>query len=677
MVKVLTFDVINFLIFNLNMSTMKKISLFILALFTSLNVLAVELGQETLDKIFASSFEVVVPKPIEGKGPVVYGRELPLHLLPYQFRNDKYFSVGSAFRIDDNKFVSAAHVVNLGYESQDKDISIRDTNGNIYPIDKVLKYSGPRDFIVFTVKGLKDGVTLGINTDYSKNKKVYAVGNALGEGVVIRDGLYTSDTPEEEEGQWKWIRFSAAASPGNSGGPLLDDKGQAIGVILRKSENENLNYALPIREVLEFDNIAQVKSTTAIYKIDYSNDTHSFSFNRKHKLPMKISKLDKLLQKEMNEIFEKAADDFLKENKSKLFPNDPGSLPILYNRFSAAFPSILYKGNDNIWDIYVPQDVETSDTGDGGQVRFGKMGNFYYAKIKRPDNIDKKLYYSDTRLVMDQILKGTSYSRTIGPESIPVLSLGKALHDSIHVDDYGRKWQVRKWLVDFSDQKFVLYMLPTPDGYVTMMSLTYTGAADMMEIDMKIIINNLYYSYYGTLDDWSGFISMKGITPEFVNNIKIESDQKSFIQYKDKHFELKIDKDVMEISKDSAIQLRCSYYLNKDKVVWEPIMVLVGEHKNVYNYASVSRNIRPPKSLDERYKSRWLDIINRRTPYNYKTYTSDQTSNLTMVKANYPDALDKNEEIYALSWHEEGDVEHSVMESKVKKIANNFRVINQ
>ncbi|HEY8287755.1 MAG TPA: serine protease, partial [Acetobacteraceae bacterium] len=69
------------------------------------------------------------------------------------------------------------------------------------------------------------------------NQVVYSVGNALGTGIVIRDGLYTSDTPEQQDGSWKWMRFSAAASPGNSGGPLLDASGKLIGVVLMKSAN--------------------------------------------------------------------------------------------------------------------------------------------------------------------------------------------------------------------------------------------------------------------------------------------------------------------------------------------------------------------------------------------------------------------------------------------------------
>jgi S1-C subfamily serine protease len=41
-------------------------------------------------------------------------------------------------------------------------------------------------------------------------------------------------TPEARYGNWKWLRFSAAASPGNSGGPLLDSKGNVIGIVLRR-----------------------------------------------------------------------------------------------------------------------------------------------------------------------------------------------------------------------------------------------------------------------------------------------------------------------------------------------------------------------------------------------------------------------------------------------------------
>lgn len=652
---------------------MKKI-LFFFIFFLTQSSWAINLEQPALDKIFASSYEVVVAKPT--RETVEYERKLPLHLLPYQYRNDKYYSVGSAFRINENKFISAAHVFAIGKAGQDKNIGLRDNSGKFYPIDKIYKYSRARDFIVFTVKGIKAGKGLKINSKYSKNKKVYAAGNALGEGVVIRDGLYTSNTPEEEAGEWNWMRFSAAASPGNSGGPLLDDKGNVIGVILRKSKNENLNYALPINEVLKFDNIAELKSKSIIYKINISNDTHSFDFNRRHNLPMEIEKLDIILQNDMQEIFEDAAKGFLKEHEERLFPNDEGSMPILYNRFTSFFPSIMIKGTDKIWDIHKPKNIKTSDTGHGGRVNFGKMGSFYYLKVKRPENVDANHYYGDSKLLMDQILKGINYSRSIGQESVRIISMGKSIEDRVHLDDFGRKWQIKNWLVSFSDQKFVLYALPTPDGYAIMLSITETGDADMMEIDMKIIVNNLYYTYYGTLDDWNNFIEQDEIVPNFIKDISIDTDKKSYIQYKDKNFNFRVDNNTMKISKHSDIQLRCSYYKEDGKVIWAPVMVIFGENKNTSDYASVSRNLKPPKTLGERYRKRWENIIEKRTPYNSETYINDRMSNITMLRASDIDSLNDNEVIYALSWHEEGTIKHDKMESKVQGLNSNFKLFD-
>ncbi|MDH5600900.1 MAG: serine protease [Gammaproteobacteria bacterium] len=649
---------------------MKNI-LLVLLFFSSQSLWAVNLDQAALDRIFASNYEVVIAKPTEET--VTYEKELPLHLLPFQYRNDKYYSVGSAFRIEGGKFVSAAHVFRLGQDSQNKDINLRDSTGKIYPVDKIYKYSKSKDFVVFTVKGVKPGQGLKINTKYSKNKKVNAVGNALGEGVVIRDGLYTSDTPESVAGEWNWIRFSAAASPGNSGGPLIDDKGDVIGVILRKSKSENLNYALPMNEVIKFGPVADMSSATMLYRIDYSDDTSTFSYKRRYKLPMDVAELDKKMQKDLYKIFKKSAKDFLHEYDETLFPKGEGSKPMLYNRFTAAFPRILRKGSDGIWDIYEPKELKSADTGDNGRIRFGKMGNYYYMKIKRPDNVDKDKYYSDSKILMDQILNGINFRRYISSESVKVTSAGKSIKNNVVTDKYGRKWQTGKWLISFSDQKFVLYALPTPDGYVGMLSITGTSYADMMEIDMKIIINNLYYSYYGTLEDWQYFIKQDELIPEYLSYVSLDTDKQSYIKYKGKNFNFSIDNKTMKITKESDLELRFSYFYKNGKVVWEPAMVVVGENKNADDYASFSMNLKPPKSMNERYSRRWDNIVNRRTPYDNKAYMNSDMTNITKIKADNLDALDENDIVYAISWHEKGTVAHDIMEAKVKSLKSNFK----
>jgi hypothetical protein len=250
----------------------------------------VSLGSEALDTVRNAVLEVVVPKPETDS--LQYEKQLPIDLLPYSIRTDKYYSIGTAFAISPSQFVSAAHVMFLGSGSQFGDVYLRDKEGKIYRIDKIIKYSLSRDFVVFSLKKGMAKRFLPINAAPQVNQKVFAVGNALAQGIIIRDGLYTSTTLEEEAGEWQWMRFSAAASPGNSGGPLLDKDGNVIGIVLRKSENENLNYALPIAEVMKAPANVAVIHMKMKYVLDNMDMTKVDTFHKEISLPKTYAQLD-------------------------------------------------------------------------------------------------------------------------------------------------------------------------------------------------------------------------------------------------------------------------------------------------------------------------------------------------------------------------------------------------
>ena len=245
---------------------------------------AASLDPSVLQKVQAATFEVVIPKPVND--PLTYEKPLPLDLLPYQFRNDKYLSIGTAFALGGNRYVTAAHVINLGIGSLMGAPALRDADGHVYAIDKITQFSLGQDFVVFSLATQPAKVAaLETNTKPALNNLVYAVGNALGTGVVVRDGLYTSDTPEDQDGRWKWMRFSAAASPGNSGGPLLDKDGKIIGIVLMKSPNENLNYALPIDEVLKAPDHLAVIDKRFPYQASFLDTSQTGTFKEQFALP--------------------------------------------------------------------------------------------------------------------------------------------------------------------------------------------------------------------------------------------------------------------------------------------------------------------------------------------------------------------------------------------------------
>jgi hypothetical protein len=171
---------------------------------------AVSSERARVEAVAGSIFEVVVRKPKQDS--LTYERPLPLDQVPYAIRNDPYYSVGTAFAIGPNRWVTAAHVLDLGRESLVKTYRLRDAEGRVYEIDQFLKLSLRRDFAVFSIKGGPSVRPLPTYAAPRVNDKVYAAGNALGQGVVLRDGLFTSRTPEERDGAWQWLRFSAAAS---------------------------------------------------------------------------------------------------------------------------------------------------------------------------------------------------------------------------------------------------------------------------------------------------------------------------------------------------------------------------------------------------------------------------------------------------------------------------------
>src|SRR3546814_9944871 len=102
-----------------------------------------------LPNIQAATFEVVASKPVND--PLTYDRPLPLELLPYQERNDKYYSIGTAFALGNNRYVTAAHVLQSGIDSLWGEPALRDASGHVYAIGKIEKFSLQQDFVVFTL----------------------------------------------------------------------------------------------------------------------------------------------------------------------------------------------------------------------------------------------------------------------------------------------------------------------------------------------------------------------------------------------------------------------------------------------------------------------------------------------------------------------------------------------
>lgn len=577
------------------------------------------LDKKTLEMIQGTTFEVVVKKPVVDS--LKYEKALPMELLPFSFRNDKYLSVGTAFAIAPNQFATAAHVLTLGLNSQMKGFSLRDKDGNVYPLDTILKYSSRRDFVVFTIKGQITRQFIPTNTHPRLNEKVYAVGNAYGQGVVIRDGLYTSDTPEERDGAWKWIRFSAAASPGNSGGPLLDRDGKLIGIVQRKSENENLNFALPIAEMLNArDNLAVVDNKT-MYRIDNMPMTKMTDFRHDVALPKTYDELNQELIRLTDKDNEALMSAMFAENRKDIFPNGNGSLRLLHNStFSTFFPALVAMGSDGVWGAYKPDDIAKAELGANGYLTTGKLGDSKYFHLRLPDNVALADVVGDSKKFMDLFLKGAAYTRTIGNQDIKIVSMGKAQEEKDFVDAYQRKWSVKSWPIEFADETLVMMVLPVPDGLVGYLRIVATGQSENNLLDMKALADFFYVSYYGTLPQWKTFLSNKSILPAAFADIQIDFEPGHEFHYQSKRLAFKYPSSLMKISNTSDLQLGFTYFRDGGKVVWDVSKIVVGEDKSNNSAFAIVRENQPPQNIGDEDLQYWEKLSNMRYPFDHTSY---------------------------------------------------------
>ena len=112
-----------------------------------------------------------------------------------------------------------------------------------------------RDISDETKNGIKVAV-LGNSDKLQVGEEVIAIGNALGYGQSVTNGIVSAKDREiEMEGfDSKLIQTNAAINPGNSGGALLNIRGEVIGINTVKvndSAVEGMGYAIPISDVTD------------------------------------------------------------------------------------------------------------------------------------------------------------------------------------------------------------------------------------------------------------------------------------------------------------------------------------------------------------------------------------------------------------------------------------------
>jgi S1-C subfamily serine protease len=153
--------------------------------------------------------------------------------------------LGSGFVVsNDGRIVTNYHVIRGA-----KQATVVTADGREFKDVELMAADPGHDLAVLRIgaHGLR-ALALGDSAIAKPGEHVVAIGHPLGLGNTVSDGLLSAVRVISP--QRTLLQISAPISPGSSGGPVFNDRGEVIGIsTLLISGGQNLNFAVPINAV--------------------------------------------------------------------------------------------------------------------------------------------------------------------------------------------------------------------------------------------------------------------------------------------------------------------------------------------------------------------------------------------------------------------------------------------
>lgn len=160
-------------------------------------------------------------------------------------------SCGTGCIIDKTGLIlTSAHVIESG-----KNITVTMFNGQNYDAKIVKSFDKNEDIVLLKISVPNElkTVKFGDSEKIKVGQKVFAIGNPFGFNGTLTQGIVSRIDYTKNR-----IQTDAAINPGSSGGPLLNTKGEIIGInqaIFNPDNNISnigIGFAIPINSVKEY-----------------------------------------------------------------------------------------------------------------------------------------------------------------------------------------------------------------------------------------------------------------------------------------------------------------------------------------------------------------------------------------------------------------------------------------
>ena len=570
------------------------------------------------DLVQNAVFEIVQLKPDEDS--TVYEGEIDWSVIPFNIRNDPYNSIGTAFAISETELITAFHVVNLWLESLVFDrYFIRNQAGEVFELDQVVAGCNERDFLIFTVKDKTFDHFFQFETNFREGDEVFSVGNALGQGIIIRNGLILGTIPEEDSGRWDLLKTSADGNPGNSGGPLVNSDGKVVALVI--SRQDNILYSTPASVILDTDR------STLDYRLKLSY-LHFILANRINRtfetqviLPQHYTsvrsqlieayELDYVMA--MNELFDEAPD----------YLNGPNNMYILSSVLSSVFPQIDFiDPNDDQWTL-TNLSTRSYSTADGRNLMHVNLSDWDFYKISKPDSMSLLETY-DPLFVMDTILQSIRLNRSVGSNNYRINSFGNPMEVSSYTDFRGREWITATWLLEFADQVVIMYILPLPNGPAVISTRKPSSFLHMYEWDLRKICDHIWAGYSGTFYDWNEFLSTSFVPPFLSDFNFLWQPDTSHVSFNANLISMNLSPNVFEWTGNSELYVAPGPYISNNTLYYGIRRIVLNRNLRRNDFITMVLFSRPDTRLPNSYHDTWDNIANEGFPFNRRPVVSER-----------------------------------------------------
>jgi serine protease Do len=207
-----------------------------------------------LERIPMETEETSAQKPAVAEPPVQVADKGASELLQrataavVDLKNDR--NLGSGF------FVSSAGIIATSKHVVDGQKDLKAALSSREELPAEIVYVDPHiDFALLRVSGEKHPfLTFSEKPGPKPGEKVFAIGNPThGLPASVSQGIVSALGEYKEVGQGTWVQTDASISRGFSGGPLLNENGEVIGITARKAVGDGVSgigFALSSSDVL-------------------------------------------------------------------------------------------------------------------------------------------------------------------------------------------------------------------------------------------------------------------------------------------------------------------------------------------------------------------------------------------------------------------------------------------